>query len=215
MSEGSLVSTEQSSSLLTKIVQIDPLYVEFSVPEAEASLIRTGLLPSKAAVSPIVKLVLEDGSEYTDSAKVTFVDNAVDRSSGTVRVRAVLRNTEGKLFPGQFVRAKVEGVSLANAVAVPRKAVMSNAQGTSVFIVGADNKVEARPVKIARNMGNNVVVTEGLNRGDHYIVEGAFMRVQPGMQVTTVSVDGVARQAEAPVAEPEKAKTEQREREQA
>jgi membrane fusion protein (multidrug efflux system) len=203
MSEGSLVSTEQSSSLLTTIVQVDPLYVEFSVPEAEASLIRGGLAPSRTAVAPIVKLMLDDGTEYPDSAKVTFVDNAVDRSSGTVRVRAVLRNQDGKLFPGQFVRAKVEGVSLANAVSVPRKAIMSNAQGASIFIVGSDNKVEVRPVQVARNMGNDVVVTQGLKPGDRYIVEGAFMRVQPGMQVNTVSVDDAARQAETPP-EPEK-----------
>jgi membrane fusion protein (multidrug efflux system) len=206
MSEGSLVSTEQSSSLLTTIVQVDPLYVEFSVPEAEASLIRNGLAPSKTAVAPIVKLLLDDGSEYADSAKVTFVDNAVERSSGTVRVRAVLRNPEGMLYPGQFVRAKVEGVSLANAVSVPRKAVMTNAQGSAVFVVGADNKAEPRPVKIARSMGNNVVVTEGLKPGDRYIVEGAFMRVIPGTVVNAISVDGASRQAETDPkpAQPEK-----------
>lgn len=196
MSEGSLVSTDQGSSLLTTIVQVDPLYVEFSVPEAEASLIRGGLAPSKTAVAPVVKLVLEDGSEYADAAKVTFVDNAVERSSGTVRVRAVLRNPEGKLFPGQFVRAKVEGVSLANAVSVPRKAVMTSAQGTAVFVVDAEEKAQPHPVKIARNMGNNVIVTEGLKPGDRYIVEGAFMRVMPGMQVKAVSVDSAAKQAD-------------------
>lgn len=213
MSEGSLVSTDQGSSLLTTIVQVDPLYVEFSVPEAEASLIRGGLAPSKKTVAPIVKLVLEDGSEYADGAKVTFVDNAIERSSGTVRVRAVLRNPEGKLFPGQFVRAKVEGVSLANAVSVPRKAVMTSAQGSAVFVVGADNKAEPRPVKIARSMGNNVIVTEGLKPGDRYIVEGAFMRVMPGMEVNAVSVDGAARQAEtgAKPAQPEKTKAEREE----
>lgn len=196
MSEGSLVSTDQGSSLLTTIVQVDPLYVEFSVPEAEASLIRGGLAPAKTAVAPVVKLLLDDGSEYADAAKVTFVDNAVERSSGTVRVRAVLRNPEGKLFPGQFVRAKVEGVSLANAVSVPRKAVMTSAQGTAVFVVDSEEKAQPQPVKIARNMGNNVIVTEGLKPGDRYIVEGAFMRVMPGMQVKAVSVDSAAKQAD-------------------
>jgi membrane fusion protein, multidrug efflux system len=207
MSEGSLVSTDQGSSLLTTIVQVDPLYVEFSVPEGEASLIRSGLTPAKNAVAPMVKLVLEDGTEYPDTAKVTFVDNAVERTSGTVRVRAVLANPEGKLYPGQFVRAKVEGVSLANAVSIPRKAVMSSAQGTAVFVVDAENKAQPRHVKIARNMGNNVIVTEGLQPGDRYIVEGAFMRVMPGMQVNAVSVDGATRQAETGVqpAQPEKA----------
>jgi membrane fusion protein (multidrug efflux system) len=126
----------------------------------------------------------------------------------------VLRNPEGKLYPGQFVRAKVEGVSLANAVAVPRKAVMTSAQGTAVFVVGPDNKAEPRPVKIARSMGNDVIVTEGLKQGDRYIVEGAFMRVMPGMEVNAVSVDGAARQAEtgAKPAQPEKS---QEKREQA
>lgn len=196
MSEGSLVSTDQGSSLLTTIVQVDPLYIEFSVPEAEASLIRGGLAPNKHAVAPVVKLLLDDGAEYADTAKVTFVDNAVERSSGTVRVRAVLPNPEGKLYPGQFVRAKVEGVSMANAVSVPRKAVMTSAQGTAVFVVDGENKAQPRPVKVARNMGNNVLVTEGLKPGDRYIVEGAFMRVMPGMQVNAVSIDGATRKAE-------------------
>jgi membrane fusion protein, multidrug efflux system len=196
MSEGSLVSTDQNSSLLTRIVQVDPLYIEFAVPESEASLIRSSLAPATKSVAPIVKLVLDNGGEYTDTAKVTFVDNAVDVNSGTVRVRAVLPNPEGKLLPGQFVRAKVEGVSVANVVSVPRKAVMASPQGAAVFVVGADQKVEARPVQLGRNMGNNVLVTNGLQKGDRYIVEGAFMRVQPGMQVNAVSVDGAARQAE-------------------
>jgi membrane fusion protein (multidrug efflux system) len=159
-------------------------------------LIRSSLAPATKTVAPIVKLMLDNGVEYSDSAKVTFVDNAIDINSATVRVRAVLPNPEGKLLPGQFVRVKVEGVSLANVVSVPRKAVMSNAQGSAVFIVGADRKVEARPVQIGRSMGNNVLVTSGLQKGDRYIVEGAFMRVQPGMEVSAVSVDGAARQAE-------------------
>src|SRR6185503_5558834 len=126
LSEGSLVSTDQQSSLLTKIVQVDPLYVEFTVPEAEAAMIRSGLAPAtQSARPPGVKLVLEDGSEYPQAAQVTFVDNAVDVNSGTVRVRAVLPNKDTKLIPGQFLRAKVEGVVLSNVVSVPRKAVMA------------------------------------------------------------------------------------------
>ncbi len=140
LSEGSLVSTDQDSSLLTKIVQVDPLYIEFAVPEAEAALIRSTLAPASKAAAPNVKLLLENGSEYADSAKVTFVDNAVDVNSGTVRVRAVLRNPEAQLIPGQFIRARVEGVTLANVVAIPRKAVMSSAQGPFVWIVGRRGK---------------------------------------------------------------------------
>src|SRR5262245_50678413 len=140
VSEGSLISTAQESSLLTKIVQVDPLYVEFSVPEAEATMIRTTLAPASKAAAPSVKLVLEDGSEYPETAKVTFIDNAVELNSGTVRVRAVLRNPQAQLIPGQFIRARVEGVSLTNVVSIPRKAVMSGPQGSFVWLVSAEQK---------------------------------------------------------------------------
>jgi membrane fusion protein (multidrug efflux system) len=204
MSEGSLVSTEQSSSLLTRIVQIDPLYVEFSVPEAEATIIRSSLAPANKVAPPTVKLLLENGQEYPDSAKVTFVDNAVDVNSGTVRVRAVLKNTEAQLIPGQFIRARVEGVQLTNVVAVPRKAVMSSAQGQFIWVVNGEQKVEFRPVQVGRSMGNNIIVTEGLAPGDRYIVEGV-LKVQPGVQVSAVSPDAPTKQAEQqPVAKASK-----------
>lgn len=195
LSEGSLVSTDQNSSLLTRIVQVDPLYVEFSVPEAEAAMIRASLAPANEAQAPTVRLVLESGNEYPDTAKVTFVDNAVDVNSGTVRVRAVLKNPEAKLIPGQFIRARVDGVKLSNVVAVPRKAVLSSAQGQFIWIVNGEQKVEFRPVQLGRSMGNNIIVTDGLAPGDRYIVDGV-LKVQPGIQVSAVSVDAATKQAE-------------------
>jgi len=195
LSEGSLVSTDQESSLLTRIVQIDPLYVEFSVPEAEAVLLRNSLAPANKQPTPVVKLLLDDGSEYPDAAKLTFVDNAVDVQTGTVRVRAVLGNKAAQLIPGQFVRARVEGVTLANVVSIPRKAVMSNAQGNFVWLVGAEDKVEMRPVQVGRGMRNDVVITSGLAAGDRFVVDGV-LKVQPGIQVSAVSVDAATRQAE-------------------
>jgi membrane fusion protein (multidrug efflux system) len=195
LSEGSLVSTEQSSSLLTRIVQMDPLYVEFSVPEAEATIIRGQLAPANKATPPTARLLLENGQEYPESAKVTFVDNAVDLNSGTVRVRAVLKNPEAQLIPGQFIRARVEGVQLTNVVSVPRKAVMSSAQGQFIWVVNGEQKVEFRPVRVGRSFGNNIIVTEGLAPGDRYIVEGV-LKVQPGIQVSAVAPDAGTKQAE-------------------
>jgi membrane fusion protein (multidrug efflux system) len=202
MSEGSLVKTDQDSSLLTRIVQVDPLYIEFSMPDSEAALLRASMSPAANATKknptpPIVKLLLENGEEYPEAAKLTFVDNAVDTQSGTVRVRAVLSNPEAQLLPGQFIRARIEGVTLANVVAIPRKAIMSSAQGRFVWLVAAEEKIEIRPVQIGRTMGNNVVVTEGLNQGDRYVVEGV-LKVQPGITVSAVSVDAASRQAETP-----------------
>jgi membrane fusion protein (multidrug efflux system) len=195
LSEGSLVSTEQANSLLTKIVQVDPLYVEFSVPESEAAMIRASLAPANKTNAPTVRLILENGQEYPETAKVTFVDNAVDVNSGTVRVRAVLKNPEAQLIPGQFIRARVDGVMLSNVVAVPRKAVMSSAQGQFIWIVNGEQKVEFRPVQLGRSMGNNIIITEGLAPGDRYIVEGV-LKVQPGIQVSAVAMDAESKPGE-------------------
>jgi membrane fusion protein (multidrug efflux system) len=194
LSEGSLVSTDQTSSLLTRIVQVDPLYVEFAVPEAEATLIRSSLGKGESALS--VKLLLDGGQEHPEAAKLTFVDNAVELDSGTVRARAVLRNPEARLIPGQFIRARVEGVTLANVVSIPRKAVMSGPEGRFVWIVGKDEKVEIRPIQVGRNMGNDIVVTDGLAAGDRFIVEGV-LKVQPGIAVSAVAVDAPTKQADA------------------
>jgi membrane fusion protein, multidrug efflux system len=197
LSEGNLVSTDAASSLLTKIVQVNPLYIEFAVPEAEAALLRNGLAAqNRGAQRPGVKLLLENGAEHPELAAITFVDNAVDRNSGTVGVRAVLDNKDVQLIPGQFIRARVEGVTLSNVVAIPRKAVMAGPQGSFVWVVGAEEKVEMRTVQVGRTMGNNVVVTAGLQPGDRYIVEGV-LKVQPGIQVSAVPPEAAAQQAEA------------------
>jgi membrane fusion protein (multidrug efflux system) len=141
--------------------------------------------------------VLGDGREHPQSATITFVDNAIERESGTVLVRALMPNAKAQVLPGQFVRAKLEGVSLSNVVTIPRKAVMSSAQGPFVYLVGADAKVEMRQVQIGRTMGNNVIVTDGLAPGDRYIVEGV-LKVQPGIQVSALTPEEeAARQAEA------------------
>jgi membrane fusion protein (multidrug efflux system) len=199
VSEGSLISTDQDGSLLTTIVQMDPLYVEFSVPEGEAAMLRSSLAPANAKggkAPPVVKLLLEEGSEYPDAAKLTFVDNAVERNSGTVRVRAVLANPSGQLIPGQFIRARIEGATLANAITISRKAVMTNAQQHFVWLVAAEDKIEMRPVQIGRNIGNDIVITQGLAPGERVVVEGV-LKVQPGIQVSAVSIDAATKQAEA------------------
>mgnify|MGYP001156493491 CR=1 FL=1 len=195
MSEGSLVSTDQDSSLLTRIVQVDPLYVEFAAPESEAALLRASA-DSEPQAPLVVKLELQNGIEHPETARITFIDNAVDPNTGTVRVRAVLSNPHGKLIPGQFVRASIEGVALPSAVAIPRKAVMSSAQGPFVYVVGEDEKVEARPVQVGRTTRNSIIVTAGLSEGERFIVEGV-LKVRPGLQVNAVSVDAAARQAGA------------------
>lgn len=179
-SEGSLAIAGDDSSLLTRIVQTDPIYVEFSLPEREAAQVRARLAVGRA---PTVRLGLEDGAEHPALATLTFLDNAVEPGSGTVRARAVLPNADGRLVPGQFLRAQIEGVVVPGAVAVPRRAVMSGAQGSFVWLVGEGDAVELRPVRIDVTVGELAVIAEGLAGGERVVTEGV-LKVQPGAKVT-------------------------------
>ncbi|RPI13743.1 MAG: efflux RND transporter periplasmic adaptor subunit [Lysobacterales bacterium] len=193
-SEGSLVTAGDESSLLTRIVQVDPIYVEFGLPEAEAALVRARLAKGAA---PAVRLTLQDGTTLPTPATLTFVDNAVEQGSGNVRARAVLPNAEGRLVPGQFVRASIGGVAIPDAVTVPRRAVMSSAQGIFVWTVGDGDKVELKPVRLGPAVGERTVIAEGLQGGERVVVEGV-LKVQPGVQVRVVSSEAAPAQPPGP-----------------
>lgn len=195
-SEGSLVQAGADSSLLTRMVQVDPLYVEFSVPEEEASLLREHLARAEARKA-LAAVVLASDGEYPERAAVTFVDNAVETASGTVLVRAVLPNRTMALVPGQFVRVRVEGMQLADVIAIPRKAVMASPQGSFVWVVGENDTASFRPVQMGRGIEERVVITQGLAPGERYVVEGV-MKVQPGVQVSAVPAAPATRDANVP-----------------
>jgi len=187
-SEGSLVTAGDESSLLTRIVQADPIYIEFTLPEAEAAQVRARLATGTA---PLVRVEVQGGAQHPEPAKLTFVDNAVEATSGTVRARAVMPNPDGKLVPGQFVRAQLEGVEIPDAVTVPRRAVMSSAQGSFVWLVGEGDAVDLRPVRLAGMVGERAVIAEGLAGGERVIVEGV-LKVQPGVKVKAVAPEAGA-----------------------
>ena len=196
-SEGSLVLAGDESSLLTRIVQTDPMYVEFTLPETEAALVRARLA---SGATPTVRVESQDGAPHPQAAKLTFVDNAVEPSSGTVQARAVMPNADGSLVPGQFLRARLEGVSIADAVTVPRRAVMSSAQGSFVWVVGEGDVVELRPVRLASMVGERAVVADGLAGGERVVLEGV-LKVRPGVKVEIAAPPAPAAGPAAPVAE--------------
>jgi len=182
-SEGSLVTAGDESSLVTRIVQTDPIYIEFTLPEAEAAQVRARLATGSA---PLVRVEVQSGAQHPEPAKLTFIDNAVEATSGTVRARAVMPNRDGRLVPGQFVRARLEGVEIPDAVTVPRRAVMSSAQGSFVWLIAEGDVVELRPVRLSGMVGERAVVAEGLTGGERVIAEGV-LKVQPGVKVKPVA----------------------------
>lgn len=184
-SEGSLITASSDSSLLTRIVQLDPMYVEFSAPEQEAMLLRAALAEHHAASVPVT-VTLDAGSEL--HATLTFIDNNIDNTSGTVRLRAVLNNHTQTLWPGQYVRAQVEGITLPQSISIPRRAVLSAAQGYTVWVIDSNNQAQSRNVKLGRSVADAVLVTDGLQAGERFVLDGVF-KVQAGAKIKVAAVN--------------------------
>lgn len=182
-SEGSLITADTDSSLLTRIVQLQPLYVEFAAPEQEAALLRSAWARQAKQQLP-VRIELQ--TEQVGLAHLSFIDNMVDPHSGTVRMRAVLDNRNSKLWPGQYLRVHIDGLNLASAIAIPRRAVLSSAQGYSVWVVDSEHSAQAKSVKLGVALGDEVLINEGLQIGDNYVLDGMF-KLQPGTKVKPVT----------------------------
>lgn len=199
-SEGSLVSAGEDSALLTRISQIDQLYVQFSMPVSEAERVRSAL-QRQEPVQVVVSSA--DGRDLQRNARLEFVDTLVDPTSGTVQARATLANDGGvNLFPGQFLRARITGISLPNAIVIPTRAVLRSPMGASVWVVDAQNKAAPRPVMLGSTFGNNIVISAGLRSGETVIVDGILKVQQPGTAIRPVpsSADSPAPQVQTPSA---------------
>lgn len=188
VTDGALVTAHQPASLAT-IQQLDPIYVD--VPQSTSELLalrgrmKEGRLQS-GANQKSVRLILEDGTEYSKEGTLQFQDVTVDPSTGSVMLRIVVPNPQGVLLPGMFVRAVVkEGVN-KNAILVPQQAVSRDPKGNpTAWVVDASGKVEARPLTLDRTVGPRWLVAKGLAAGDNVVVEG-MQKVRPGASVKVV-----------------------------
>lgn len=189
VTDGAIVTAYQPMALAT-IQQLDPIYVD--VPQSTAELLRlkqhleSGGLNSDGTNQNKVQLLLEDGSAYPAEGTLQFRDISVDPTTGSVILRMVFPNPNGVLLPGMFVRAVVkEGVD-DQAILVPQQAVSRDPKGNPVtLIVGADGKVAQRVLNVERTVGDQWLVTSGLEAGDKVIVEG-MQKVRPGAPVKEV-----------------------------
>lgn len=184
VSEGSLVVAD--STLLTRVTQLDPLYVSFAYPDAEAVMLRQEVAEGRIVLPPGKKLTAElhfsDGSVYGQQGAVDFMDSIIDPQTGSVRARAVFPNKENSVLPGQFVRVVVKGFTHKDAVAIPDTAVMQGPQGTFVFVVNAEGNAGVAPVTLGPLMNGRRIIESGLKSGDRVIVEG-MIKVRPGAPV--------------------------------
>jgi membrane fusion protein (multidrug efflux system) len=183
-SEGTLVSGPDV--LLTSVTQIDPIWVSFGVPDNEQLRINgeqaAGRLVLPKGGSFEVSLKLADGSVYAQPGRLNFSDVRVSGATGTTDTRAEIPNPKGVLHPGQFVRVTLKGAVRPNALTVPQRAVLEGPQGKFVYLLGADGKAEARPVKVGEWAGDDWIITAGLKAGDKVIVDGV-LKIGPGAPV--------------------------------
>lgn len=178
---GNYLSAETPVVTITKT---DPIYVEFSIPDAD--LIRHGITLQrlKELKERLTAEIQMEGRAYNHTGRIDFIDTLLDDKTSTLKARALFPNPVTDLLPGQFVRISIKGLS-KRAIVVPQKAVIQSPLGAMVFVI-KDGKVEARPIKIGDESGENFIVEEGVNPGELIALDN-LMKIRPGMPV---KVDG-------------------------
>ena len=191
-SEGSLINGP--ADLLTTVSQIDPIYVNFGLSEAEQSKLRQEAAAGKLELPKDgrfeVAIRFEDGKVYARPGKLVFTDARVNSQTGTSDARAEIPNPAGEVRPGQFVRVVLKGAKRPEAIAVPQRAVLEGPQGKMVYLLGKDSKAEPRPVVVGDWTGTDWIITSGLNPGDKVIVDGLAKIFFPGMPVQVGPPEG-------------------------
>lgn len=184
---GALVTAGQTAALAT-VQQLSSMYVDVTQSTADLLKLKQNLANGvlKKSSSAQVKLLLEDGSSYPLTGTLKFSEVTVDQSTGSVTLRAVFPNPKQALLPGMFVRAILEEGVNDNAILIPQRGVTRNPKGEAmVMTVGAEEKVEPRPIKVVRTVGDSWLVSDGLKAGDRVILEG-LQKARPGTTVKAV-----------------------------
>ena len=170
-----------ASSAIVTINQIRPIYVSFTLPQQDLEQVRGPLLAHK----PLEVLALDRNNRTILSTGIlSVIDNQIDTTTATVRMKAVFANEDYQLWPGQFVNVRLLVNRVPDAVVVPSEAIQLGPDGSYVYVVGADNKAEMRPVTTGATEGGMTMVKSGLKAGEMVVTDGQY-RLQPDSPVTT------------------------------
>lgn len=195
---GALITAQQT--LLNTLYSSDPMYVYFTVSEEKLLALQKSM-PAGGANEmerERFRLYLTDGTEYRFRGALDFVDSAVDESTGTLRARVSVPNPDRMLRPGMFVRLSVPALSAGSAITVPQKAVTELQGLKTVYVVGPDNKPQARQIVADTRAGSGWVVEKGLAPGELVVVEGLpKIQLMPDAPVKPVMVAGTDAQPQA------------------
>jgi|SRR5579871_910751 len=170
---------------LITITQIEPIYVTFAVPEGQLGDIKRYMAEGKLEV----RAQNQDDAATQETGVLTFVDNAVDATTGTIKLKGTFENKDRKLWPGQFVRVSLRLSERRNAVIVPNQAIQTGQNGTFVYVVRENRTVEMRPVTATLRVDQDMVVDSGLAPGEVVVTEGQ-LRLAPDSRVSVRDANG-------------------------
>src|SRR5262249_7182752 len=216
--QGDLVRANDATPMIV-INQVSPIYVTFSVPgrylgdirrfqarkplevlaQGQAALPPGAQAPPPQVLQPSTQQQVAPGQGATmpvkpgvvEHGRVSFIDNTVDAQTGTIKLKGTFQNAHQGLWPGLFVQVTLSLTSDENAIVVPASAVQPSASGQYVYVVKADRTAEVRPVTVARQQGEEVIIAKGLSAGEDVVTEGQ-LRLTPGAQVTEANRGGGA-----------------------
>ncbi len=178
---------KSNDAVLVTINQIAPIYLTFAVPERELPEIRR----RQNAGTLVVEAEEPASGRSLGRGELTFVDNIVDRATGTITLKATFTNADRVLWPGEFVNAVLTLTTDQGAIVAPIGTVQNGQQGTFAYVVKADKTVESRPVTVARAVADGVVIASGLAAGETVVTDGQ-LRLVPGAKVEVLAAEGAA-----------------------
>jgi membrane fusion protein, multidrug efflux system len=188
---GNIVTANNTE--LASILQVEPIYVSFAVPEARLGEIKRYVdLGGRLQVAARA----QDGSGEQEYGELSFIDNAVDTTTGTIRLKGTFQNQNRRMWPGQFLNVTLQLTTRRNAIVVPNQAVQTGQDGTFVYVVGQDSTVSFRPVKVGPRVDLDLVIEDGVKPGEVVVTEGQ-LRLQPGSRVQTREAQSGAASAPA------------------
>ncbi|AJI94718.1 acriflavine resistance protein A [Yersinia ruckeri] len=194
VTEGALVSSGQATALTT-VQQLDPMYVDVTQSSDEFLRLKqelaSGAMKQENGKAK-VRLLLENGTEYSETGTLEFSGVTVDETTGSITIRAIFPNPNETLLPGMFVRARLDEGVRDDALLVPQQGITRNPRGeATALVVGEGDKVELRTVTAAQAIGDKWLITDGLKPGDRVIVTG-IQKIRPGVQVKAQEVSDAA-----------------------
>ncbi|HEY1723515.1 MAG TPA: efflux RND transporter periplasmic adaptor subunit [Magnetospirillaceae bacterium] len=178
--EGNIIRAAGTAGIVV-ITQLHPISVIFTLPQDDLPQVSAAMAAGPVQVAAIAR----DNKTVLDSGKIALIDNQIDQTTGTIRLRANFDNPHDSLWPGEFVNARVLLKDQANVLTIPSAAVQRGVNGFFVYVVKPDNTVDARPIKVSMDNGSVAVIEDGVSEGEKVVTRGQY-RLEPGAPVRIV-----------------------------